>query len=82
MKLHIVFDGPPGPEAGRLVEVETESGISVRVGTWEERDTGLWALVIDTDAVEDEVIDSLSKAVLHRSAQLREATRLRADGRS
>lgn len=30
----IVFDGPPGPEAGRFVEVEDEAGHSIRVGDW------------------------------------------------
>ncbi len=45
-ELHIVFDGPPGPTAGRFVECETPDGHSVRVGTWQERSDGLWALVI------------------------------------
>jgi hypothetical protein len=40
----IVFDGPPGPEAGRFIEVEDGNGRSVSVGEWIERDDGLWAL--------------------------------------
>lgn len=41
----IVFDGPPGPEAGRFVEVEdTESRKSVNFGEWIERDDGYWVL--------------------------------------
>ena len=32
--LWILFDGPPGPEAGRFVEVENEQGASVRAGEW------------------------------------------------
>lgn len=36
-ELHVIFDGPPGPEAGRFVEVETADGRSVAVGRWEER---------------------------------------------
>lgn len=41
--LDIVFDGPPGPESGRFVEVEIE-GKGVRLGEWVEREDGLWAL--------------------------------------
>ena len=42
----IVFDGPPGPVAGRFVEVEDESGASIKVGEWVERDDGYWVLRI------------------------------------
>lgn len=34
--LDIVFDGPPGPQSGRFVEVERD-GQSVKVGEWIER---------------------------------------------
>ena len=44
--IDIVFDGPPGPEAGRFVEVENESGASISLGEWIERDDGFWALRI------------------------------------
>ena len=44
--IDIVFDGPPGPEAGRFVEVENESGASIGFGEWVERDDGFWALRI------------------------------------
>lgn len=41
----ILFDGPPGPVAGRFVEVEdTESRKSVKFGEWIERDDGFWVL--------------------------------------
>ena len=30
----IVFDGPPSHESGRFVEVEDQSGKSIRVGEW------------------------------------------------
>jgi hypothetical protein len=46
-KLHIVFDGPPGPTAGRFVEVENDKGSSINVGEWVERSDGLWELVLD-----------------------------------
>lgn len=48
MGLWIVFDGPPGPESGRFVEVETDTGKSVGPDTtgahWEQRANGLWRL--------------------------------------
>ena len=37
----IVFDGPPGPESGRFVEVEDASGNSIKFGEWIERKDGL-----------------------------------------
>ncbi len=43
----IVFDGPPGPKAGRFVEIEDASGKSIKVGEWLEREGGLWALRIE-----------------------------------
>lgn len=44
--IDIVFDGPPGPTAGRFVEVEDLSGKSVGVGQWIDRCNGMWALRI------------------------------------
>ena len=46
MSLDIVFDGPPGPESGRFVEVENQLGRSVNVGEWVHRPDGYWALRI------------------------------------
>jgi hypothetical protein len=40
----IVFDGPPGPQSGRFVEVEDEDGRSIRLGEWIARPNGYWAL--------------------------------------
>lgn len=42
--IDIVFDGPPGPEAGRFVEVENEKGHSISLGEWVHRPDGYWAL--------------------------------------
>lgn len=42
--IDIVFDGPPGPKAGRFVEVEDDCGVSINVGEWVERDDGYWVL--------------------------------------
>lgn len=50
--IDIVFDGPPGPEAGRFVEVENKAGASIGVGHWIERGDGMWALRIPTTADE------------------------------
>ena len=44
--ISLVFDGPPGPEAGCFVEAETADGCSMGIGEWRERDDGLWALDI------------------------------------
>ena len=54
--IDIVFDGPPGPESGRFVEVESPPGTSIRLGVWIELDGGLWALRVRKDdlAVEPE----------------------------
>lgn len=43
-QIDFVFDGPPGPEAGRFVEAENPDGQSVKVGEWLERPDGKWAL--------------------------------------
>lgn len=51
-RLRVIFDGPPGPVAGRFVEVEREDGRSVDAGAWEDMGNGIWALwlnVIDED---------------------------------
>lgn len=45
-KIQIRFDGPPGPEAGRFVEVEDASGKSIRIGDWKQ-DGDYWLLVMD-----------------------------------
>ena len=44
--INIIFDGPPGPEAGRFVEVENDAGESISIGEWSEREDGFWSLRI------------------------------------
>jgi hypothetical protein len=44
--IDIVFDGPPGPEGPRFVEVEDEQGRSIKIGEWVQRDDGYWVLRI------------------------------------
>ena len=47
-EIHIVFDGPPGPESGRFVEVETPWGRSIKAGEWKQRGE-YWVLVLTPD---------------------------------
>lgn len=42
--IYVVFDGPPGPECGRFVEVEDATGKSIRIREWVDRGDGFWAL--------------------------------------
>ena len=44
----IVYDGPPSNETGKFVEVEDQTGKSISVGTWLEREDGYWVLRIPT----------------------------------
>lgn len=47
--LDFVCDGPPGPEAGRFVEVEDATGKSINAGQWIKRSDGYWALRIELE---------------------------------
>lgn len=48
--IRIIFDGPPGAESGRFVEVEDGDGRGVSVGRWVELpDDGWWALELAMD---------------------------------
>ena len=44
--INIVFDGPPRPEDGRFIKIETDDGHSIGVGEWQERRDGWWKLRI------------------------------------
>lgn len=44
--IDVLFDGPPGPESGRFVEVNDPEGKSINAGDWIQREDGLWALRI------------------------------------
>lgn len=57
--IDFVFDGPPGPEGPRFVEVENEEGKSIRVGRWLERDDGFW--VIRIPYFQEEADDSVEE---------------------
>lgn len=61
--INIVFDGPPGHEAGRFVEVETDDGHSISLGHWLQRSDGYWALRIENALIPSlDVIDRPGKA--------------------
>lgn len=74
-ELHIVFDGPPGPEPGRFVEVETPSGVSLRLGEWLERPGGYCALVIPNPIRLTAEVERLQEETTRRFRML-EAERL------
>lgn len=81
-QVDVVFDGPPGPEGGRFVEVENTKGRSVKVGEWGQRVDGFWALrisllptkLLTLDSLIDTVADVLqSTSADNRRDQLRQA---------
>ena len=43
--INIIFDGPPGHDAPRFVEVETDDGKSINIGEWIKKGN-YWALRI------------------------------------
>lgn len=52
--INIFFDGPPGPEGGRFIEVETDDFKSIEIGEWIEHRDGNWALRITELPVESQ----------------------------
>ncbi|QLF84131.1 hypothetical protein KNV15_gp86 [Gordonia phage Jambalaya] len=57
----VMFDGPPGPESGRFIEVENQHRASIRFGEWVEFSDGRWALRIrrgDVERIQPSVFDS------------------------
>jgi len=58
--LRIVFDGMPGPEGPRFVEVEDATGHSVNAGDWRTRPDGLCELVLKTPP---DIVGLLRRAV-------------------
>lgn len=59
-ELHIVFDGPPGPEAGRFVEVEDRHGRSISAGEWKQREQ-YWVLILTPNDFPTERIEPETK---------------------
>lgn len=48
-ELRIVCSGPPSHINPEFIEIEDESGKSVNVGVWREREDGFWELAIDIE---------------------------------
>lgn len=62
----IVFDGPPGPESGRFIEVEdARARLGISVGHWIDRGDGTWALEI-ARAYESEAAAAMARELLAR----------------
>ena len=72
----IVFDGAPGPEGPRFIEVENERGMSIRFGKWVDRGDGYWALRITRPASR---VEAAATKFLHCVEQYHDAIRLRDD---
>lgn len=45
--IDIVFDGEPGHEGPRFIEVEAPDGSSLSLGEWVQRDDGYWVIRIN-----------------------------------
>ncbi len=45
--IDFLCDGPPGPEAGRFVEVEDATGHGINAGEWIKRKDGYYALRVE-----------------------------------
>lgn len=74
--IDVVFDGPPGHEAGRLVEVEDENGHSIKIGEWIDRRDGMWALRIPIGSATEIARLTSDREKLDRAAR-EEVARLR-----
>ena len=70
MSVDIVFDGPPGPESGRFVEVENQHGRSVNVGERVHRPDGFWALRISPSDITSLASDPTKMAINNTAPDL------------
>lgn len=43
-QIDIVFDGPPAPESGRFIEVESPPNVGIKFGEWIKRSDDFWVL--------------------------------------
>ena len=70
--IDIVFDGPPGPEPGRFVEVENEQRAGISFGEWIERDDGYWVLRITCIAEPERQLARAAKECMLAKRELAE----------
>lgn len=60
----VVFDGPPAPESGRFVELESPAGTGIRFGEWIDRGDGYWALripIVQASSIETKTFEIRDK---------------------
>lgn len=62
------FDGPPGPESGRFVEVEKD-GASINAGAWVQ-DGDDWLLVFHSEHERQTALDDEADRLLQRKRDL------------
>lgn len=72
--IDIVFDGPPGPVAGRFVEVENSMRESISRGEWVERPDGYWALRMEVVFVAPKSSTSSAEPAQPTASQYLEAS--------
>lgn len=66
----IVFDGPPGPEAGRFVEVERD-GKSIEFGKWEQIADGYWQLnLVEVARLEEQLAEAEEDAEMQHEIHI------------
>lgn len=63
-KIQIRFDGPPEHVAGRFVEVEDDTGVSISIGEWVQ-DGDYWLLALDDPRVLHARIAELEAELRH-----------------
>lgn len=66
----IVFDGPPGPQPGRFIEVEDETGKSIQFGKWLQRPDGYWVMRVNETSNRNTLRGRL---MAHHSENLKQA---------
>jgi predicted HAD superfamily Cof-like phosphohydrolase len=66
---NIIFDGPPGPDGPRLIEVEDLQGKSFNLGLWTQREGGQWVLHVPAASDNTDVLAFQQKFDIPMSPQ-------------
>lgn len=69
MKFRIIFDGLPGPEGGRFVEVENDQGKSINAGEWSVEGR-FYVLTIDAQSGDALKIARINAATVAATAEI------------
>jgi hypothetical protein len=78
MSINIIFDGHPGPEGPRFVEIEDDQGRSIRIGDWSEHQPegyeheGFWKLRITLAELKELAAAAFAEQDLSSGAELPE----------